>query len=508
MDGSFKDLFESCMQIIPTILCGGAGSRLWPVSRALHPKPFIKLDDGQSLIQKAFLRASCLSGVTDILTVTNRELLFKIQDEYQAMNQQGMHTPMLLEPFGRNTAAAIALSALHINKHYGPEAQMLVLAADHLIQDEDAFQKAVTNALALAAQEKLVTFGIKPERAETGFGYIEVDTSLPINASEASELPLGYGISRFVEKPILEHAKTFVELGNYLWNSGMFCFTASTVLQEMRRFCPEIIEKSIATLEFSKVLDSKSGVQIYLDSATFSELTDISFDYALMEPLSLEDKRETSKLAVVPCAIGWSDVGSWETLGAMTQADVSGNRVVGQAVMKDSSNCYIHSSDRVVATVGLDNLIIVDTPDALLVADRAQAQDVKSIYESLKTQDHDVHRLHRTVHRPWGTYTVLEEGECFKIKRIEVKPRGRLSLQMHHHRSEHWIVVQGIAKVTNGDQELLIQTNESTYISAGKKHRLENPGLLPLVLIEVQSGQYLGEDDIVRFEDNYGRVEV
>ena len=471
------------MQLIPVILCGGAGSRLWPVSRELHPKPFIRLDDGQSLLQKAFLRGAALPDVTEILTVTNRDLFFKTEDEYGEVNQAGLGTSFILEPFGRNTTAAIAAAALRVSEVHGADALMLVLAADHLIGDQAAFAAAVADATALAQQGLLVTFGIQPDRPETGYGYIEAE---------------GSTVLRFVEKPSLEKAQTYVDSGRFLWNSGMFCFKAGAILQAMEQLCPDILAATKTCVGQSRGSTGKAFSQLNLDVESFGLIPDQSIDYAVME--------KSTQVAVVPCSIGWSDIGSWSALGELTAPDECGNRIDGEALLHDVSDCYILSKKRVVGAVGISNLIIVDTPDALLVADKSKAQDVKHLYATLKAQGHETHKHHLTMHRPWGTYTVLEEDPSYKIKRIEVKPGASLSLQMHHHRSEHWIVVSGMAKVVNGDRELFVGTNESTYIPAGHKHRLENPGLLNLVMIEVQSGQYLGEDDIVRFEDVYGRA--
>ena len=474
------------MKLIPTILCGGAGSRLWPVSRELHPKPFIRLADGQSLLQKAWLRGVALPDVAETLTVTNRELFFKTEDEYREVagtQYKDLANSFILEPFGRNTAPAIAAAALQVAASHGEDALLLVLAADHLIADQPAFAQAVAQAMQLAAQGKLVTFGIQPETPETGYGYIEAD---------------GNTVLRFVEKPSLEKAQEYVASGNYLWNSGMFCFSAGTMLREMQLHCPDILAATRACLEQSRRAQGKGYTQIELDPESFGRVPDDSIDYAVME--------KSRNVAVVPCSIGWSDIGSWNALGELTAPDAQGNRIEGEVMLHDVSNCYIQSNQRIVGAVGINNLIIIDTPDAVLVADRSRAQDVKLLYARLKAQGHETHRLHTTVHRPWGTYTVLEEGPRFKIKRIEVKPAASLSLQMHHHRSEHWIVVSGMARVVNGEQEIFVNTNESTYIPAGHKHRLENPGVVDLVMIEVQSGEYLGEDDIVRFEDIYGRV--
>jgi mannose-1-phosphate guanylyltransferase/mannose-6-phosphate isomerase len=483
------------VNIIPTILCGGAGSRLWPVSREQHPKPFIRLSDGQSLLQKAFIRAALLPEVSEVLTVSNRELYFKLQDEYKEVNTTNIRTTFILEPFGKNTAAAVALAALHVSHQYGDDAVMIVLAADHLIQNQDAFQQSVETAVGLAKLGKLVTFGIKPHAPETGYGYIQVSAN-------------SYDVCRFVEKPSKEVAQTYLAAGNYLWNSGLFCFTAGSVLKHMDYYCPDVLNATKACLQASLTQTAPETAQIQLDKTAFSAIPENSFDYAVMEPASTQFYKQQShtSLAVVPCDMGWSDIGSWDALGDLCVPDASGNRIDGEAMVFDSSNCYIQSRHRMVGAVGLQNLIIVDTPDAVLVASKSHAQDVKQVYMALKEREHDVYKLHRTVHRPWGTYTVLEEGERFKIKRIEVMPGASLSLQMHHHRSEHWIVVSGTARIINGEIEQLISTNQSTYIPAGNKHRLENPGLMTLVMIEVQSGEYLGEDDIVRFEDNYGRL--
>lgn len=471
------------MKLIPVILCGGAGSRLWPVSRELHPKPFIKLADGQSLLQKAFIRGAGLANVVEVITVTNRELLFLTQDHYRAVNKGKLACSFLLEPFGRNTAPAVAAAAIRTAAAHGDDAILLVLAADHLIADQAAFADAVARATALAAAGKIVTFGIRPDAPETGYGYIEAD---------------GNEVVRFVEKPDLANAKEYVASGNFLWNSGMFCFTAGTMIREMGRVCPDILNALQLCMQKSTPVEGPGLFQLELDADTFVTAPDISIDYAVME--------KTTLAAVVPCEIGWSDIGSWNALGDLTEADTNGNRIAGEAVLHDSHNCYIRSDQRVVGAVGINDLLIIDTPDAILVAHRDRAQDVKQIYAKLKTDGHAAHKIHRTVHRPWGTYAVIEEGDGFKIKRIEVKPGASLSLQMHHHRSEHWIVVSGAATVVNGENELFLRSNESTYIPAGHKHRLVNPGLIDLVMIEVQSGDYLGEDDIVRFQDVYGRA--
>ena len=471
------------MHLLPVILCGGAGSRLWPVSRESNPKPFIRLVDGQSLLQKAFLRGAALPGVQDVMVVTNRELFFKMADEFREVNQDGMAISFVLEPCGRNTAAAIVMAALRAHEAFGPDTNLLVLAADHLVTDHAAFQAAVGQAQQLSQAGRLVTFGVTPESPETGYGYIEAE---------------GNSVLRFVEKPSADKAREYAASGRHLWNSGMFCFTAATLLTQMREHCPEIPDAARVCFQQSRKAEGMGYTQLELDAASFAPLPDISIDYALLE--------KSDRLAVVPCEIGWKDIGSWDALGALSKPDIHGNRVQGEAVLRNASNCYIHGDGRLVAAVGVEDLIIVDTPDALLVAHKDDSQNVKQVYSELKARGHDAYKVHRTVHRPWGSYTVLQASKDCKIKRIEVKPGASLSLQMHHHRSEHWIVVSGMAKVVNGEQEIIVNANESTYIPAGHKHRLENPGILDLVMIEVQSGSYLGEDDIVRFQDAYARA--
>ena len=471
------------MALIPIILCGGAGSRLWPVSREQYPKPFMRLADGQSLLQKAFLRAAGLAGASDVLVVSNRDLFFTLVDDLKEVETAGVRVSFVLEPLGRDTAAAVAAAALHVARTHGADAELLILAADHLVTDQTAFQAAVGEARALARQGKLVTFGIRPTSPETGYGYIEAR---------------GSEVLRFVEKPSPEKAREYVDSGRFLWNSGMFCFTAATLLAEMQRHCPDILAATRQALEQARSAESQGMRQIELDRAAFERVPKNSIDYALME--------KSRAVAVVPCAIGWSDIGSWKAVSDLTPADAHGNRLEGDVIVEGASDCYVRADGRVVGVVGARGLVIVDTADALLVASRESCQDVKQVYAQLKARGSEVYKLHRTVHRPWGTYTVLEEGPGFKIKRIEVKPGAKLSLQMHHHRSEHWVVVQGTAQVTADTTTSLLKTNESTYIPAGHKHRLANPGPGPLAIIEVQSGDYVGEDDIVRFDDAYGRA--
>ncbi len=478
--------------IIPVILSGGAGTRLWPVSREDHPKPFMRLPDGQSLLQKTYLRAANLIAEGgEIVTVTNREHFFESRDHFTEAKLNRHQPRFLLEPQGRNTASALAVAALALAAEHGEEAVMVVMAADHLIHDLAGFKAATTHALVLARQGYLVTYGIRPTAPETGFGYIE--------AGQALDECGGCQVLRFVEKPNQATAQEYLESGRFLWNSGMFCFTAGTLISELSLHAPELLELARACVALSPRSMGANAQMQELHAASFAALPDISIDYALME--------RSAKVAVVPAAFDWSDIGSWSALGELVEADAQQNRAQGDAIFIDSRNTFVQSQGRLVATVGVDNLIVVETPDAILVAHADCAQQVGQVAKRLKLENHQAYRLHRTVSRPWGTYTVLEEGPRFKIKRIVVKPGAALSLQMHHHRSEHWIVVQGMARVVNGECSLLVNSNESTFIPAGHKHRLENPGVIDLVMIEVQSGEYLGEDDIVRFEDQYGRVQ-
>lgn len=477
---------------LPVIMSGGSGSRLWPVSRKAHPKPFIKLPDCESLLGKTFRRTLSLADVSEILTVTNEDLYFKTEDEYSHYgNGSPTRLSYILEPIGRNTAAAVTAAALYAQKNHGDNAIVLILAADHLIKDEAAFATAVAAAREIAMQGRHATFGIHPEYPETGYGYIEADTT--------SQVGSGHPVKQFSEKPDLATANEYVDAGNFYWNSGMFCFRVGTLLEEMQQHAPEVLRATKQAMQAANIgKNTSEGEIVRLPAKEFAQVPDISIDYALME--------KSTSTAVVPCSIGWSDIGAWTSISELVDADENGNRSRGEVILSDSRNNYIHSPKRLSAVVGVEDLIVVDTADALLVAHKDKAQDVKNIVAELKKTNHEAALLHQTVYRPWGSYTTLEEGDRFKIKRIEVKPGARLSLQMHHHRSEHWIVVSGMAKVTNNDQEFYLRANESTFILAGHQHRLENPGMTQLVLIEVQSGDYLGEDDIVRFEDNYGRA--
>lgn len=456
---------------------------MWPLSRESHPKPFLPLPDGDTLIAKTFNRAASIPGAVEIITVTNREFHFLTADVYDAAPDRDMPQTFLLEPMGRDTASAIALAVLHAERDFGHDAILLVLPADHLISDEEAFRAAVERAATAAGNGKIVTFGITPDRPETGFGYIE---------AEQGE------VRRFVEKPDLETAQGYLDSGNFFWNSGMFCFSAGAMHDAMKQHCPEVIEAVVPAYENARLMQSPNRKVLEIDKEAFEKAPAISIDYAVME--------RASSVACIPTDCGWSDIGSWAAVSALWEADENGNRVSGDAVLDNTSNCFVHSQNRLSALVGVSDLVVVDTADALLICGADATQDVKRVYSRLKETGHPAAGMHQTAHRPWGSYTVLEEGEGFKIKRIEVKPGGRLSLQSHYHRSEHWVVVSGAARITNGAEVQVLTTNQSTYIPCGMVHRLENPGILPLILIEVQSGAYLGEDDIVRLEDNYGRA--
>ena len=468
--------------LIPLILSGGSGTRLWPVSRKNLPKQFLALAGQGTLFQQAIARTRRLPRVAAPIVVASDDHRFLAADQ---LLESGIDdATIVLEPLARNTAPAIALGALQAIDR-DADAVLLVLPADHLIGDTAAFAAAVEKALPLAEQGWLVTFGIRPDRPETGFGYIR----------HGEAVGDGYHVDQFVEKPDLATAKSYVADGGYDWNSGMFLFKASRYLEELAAHAP-------AMLAAVREAHAKASVDldfVRIDRDAFARVPDDSIDYAVME--------KTRRAAVIPVSCAWSDIGSWSALWQTSAHDAQGNAHDGDTLAIDTRNSLLRSHDRhLLATVGVDDLIVVTTPDATLVAHRDAAQDVKKIVEKLKAAGRSEHSLHRVVHRPWGKYDSLEEGERFQVKRIVVKPGASLSLQKHHHRAEHWIVVSGTAEVTCDDKVFLLGENQSTYIPLGSKHRLRNPGKLPLELIEVQSGSYLGEDDIVRFDDVYGRA--
>ncbi|MCK9489616.1 MAG: mannose-1-phosphate guanylyltransferase/mannose-6-phosphate isomerase [Xanthomonadales bacterium] len=473
--------------LIPVILSGGAGTRLWPVSRRTSPKPFIRLPDGESLLAKTLIRALHVADPqAPVLTVTGREHYFLTREEYAKVAGSGQRElPFVLEPCGRNTAPAVLATALKLQRDHGDEVHMLVLPADHLITDLDGFADCVAQARQLAAQGHLVTFGLVPDRPETGYGYIRRGPA--IAGSD------GYRIDRFVEKPDAATAQRFLDGGEHYWNSGMFCFPVGALLANAERVAPDLLAAVQGSLPATA-----NNILTELDGDAFARVADISVDYAIMEPAGEQG-------AVVPARFDWSDIGSWDALGALTPADDSGNRVVGQALMVDSHDCDVRAESRLVAMVGARDLVVVETPDAVLVADRGHVQQVKQVVDQLRDRGHDSTELHLTVQRPWGSYTILEDAEDCKVKRLVVKPGQVLSLQLHHRRSEHWTVVQGTAKVRIGDEEFLLERNQSAYIPVQTLHRLENPTDQDIALIEVQCGDYFGEDDIVRLEDVYGR---
>ena len=464
--------------VIPVVLSGGSGTRLWPLSRELYPKQLLPLVGERTMLQETVQRLAGLETASPIV-VCNEAHRFLVAEQLRQLGVQPQ--AIILEPAGRNTAPAIALAALKAPA----DALLLVLPADHVIRDVKAFHAAIQAALPAARAGKLVTFGIVPGSPETGYGYIK--------QAAASSVPGVFGIEQFIEKPSLDKATQFLKAGGYYWNSGMFLFSAGRYLQELESHAPDIAKaarEAIAT-------QTKDMDFVRPDRAAFEACRAESIDYAVME--------KTRDAVVVPLAAGWSDVGSWSALHDALPGDARGNVAKGDVIVEDTDGCYLYSESRLVSAVGLKDHVVIETKDAVLVAPKDRVQDVKKLVARLKAEGRYEHSLHREVYRPWGSYDSIDNGQRFQVKRLMIKPGAQLSLQLHHHRAEHWIVVSGTARITCGEKVFLLEENQSTYIPVGEKHRIENPGKIPLHIIEVQSGSYLGEDDIVRFEDRYGR---
>jgi len=471
------------MQVTPVILSGGSGTRLWPLSRKQHPKQYLSLAGDNTMLQETILRLNGLDNLADPIIVCNADHRFLVAEQCQQINIK--NPTILLEPVGRNTAPAIAAAALQSLKQTD-DVVLLVLSADHIIQDVEAFHQAINIVSQQAQEGKLATFGIVPTDANTGYGYIK---------SSKGTIDGTYKVEEFVEKPDLETAQSYLEKGNYLWNSGMFMFKAAVLIKELTTHSPEIIVSvNNAVNNAEQDLDF-----IRLDKQAFESSPSDSIDYALME--------KSDNVVVVPLDARWNDIGTWSALHDIGIKDTNGNVIKGDAITQDTTNTYINANHHIVATIGVDNLIVVDTSDATFIATQGKAQEVKSLVESLQADGRDEGVMHRKVYRPWGWYDSIESGKHFQVKRLHVNPGAKLSLQMHHKRAEHWVVVHGTATVTNGDKIFDLNKGESTYIPLGVTHALENNTQNPLEIIEVQSGAYLGEDDIVRFEDIYGRVE-
>jgi mannose-1-phosphate guanylyltransferase / mannose-6-phosphate isomerase len=469
--------------LIPVILSGGTGSRLWPLSRELYPKQLLPLVNEQTMLQNTALRTNGIVDITEPVVVCNEEHRFMVAEQLCSIGVSS--ATIILEPCGRNTAPAVAVAALEAMTS-GVDSLLLILPADHDVQQIEVFQQAVTAGIPLAAAGKLVTFGIVPTAPESGYGYIKAGERLNSESNACR-------VEKFVEKPDRVTAEEYLAAGDYFWNSGMFLFSAKRYLEELQTFAPAILTACQAALAAAR----RDQDFIRLDKEGFSASPSDSIDYAVME--------KTSDAVVIPLDAGWSDVGAWSALWEIGTKDEQGNVVRGDAVLHATRDCYVHAESRLVSTVGVDNLIVVETADAVLVAHKDSVQDVKAIVTALNKEGRRETVSHSRVSRPWGAYQSVDSSERFQVKRITVNPGAALSLQMHHHRAEHWIVVKGTARITKGNEEILLSENQSIYIPLGMTHRLENPGVIPLELIEVQSGSYLGEDDIVRFEDTYGR---
>lgn len=472
------------MSLYPVILSGGSGSRLWPLSREHFPKPLLPLVSSQTLLQDTACRLDEIDDLADAVYVCNEEHRFLLAEQVAQIGKRP--ATIILEPEGRNTAPALTLAALFLLQK-DPHAMMIVMPADHVIKEASCFVEAVQQGRASAEAGKLVTFGIVPDSAETGYGYIQHDSGDTVNGA--------YRVGQFVEKPDLETAERYLAAGDYYWNSGIFLMRADKWLQEMTGNRPDIVAACRAAMEAGK----QDSDFFRIDQDSFRACPSDSIDYAVME--------KTDDAVVIPVSAGWSDVGAWPALWNICPRDESGNVIQGDVIAYDTNNAFLLAQHRCLATVGLDNIIVIETADAVLVASKDKAQDVKEIVSQLKKEKREEYKVHREVFRPWGSYQGIDAGSRFQVKRLSVKPGAQLSLQMHHHRAEHWVVVKGTALVTCGEQVFHLHENESTYIPMGEKHRLENPGEIPLEIIEIQSGSYLGEDDIVRFEDIYDRVQ-
>lgn len=470
--------------IVPVLLAGGIGTRLWPLSREARPKQFLPLVGDGSLLEQTLRRVAAVDDTTPPLLLGREEHRFLIAEQ---LRHAGVDGRIILEPDGRNTAPAAVIAALEALAEYGEDVQILILPCDHMIAEQACFTTAVASARSAAASGQLVTFGVTPTAPATGYGYIRAGNALENGA---------YGVDAFVEKPDEATASTYLEQGNYYWNSGIFLFSARDYLERLEDLAPDILADSRAAHDGA----TRDADFLRLDEEAFRACRADSIDYAVME--------KTGEAAVVPLEGAWSDLGSWSAVADANGGDTRGNCVDGDVLVEHSDNCFVHSDGRLVALLGMRDTVVVETADAVLVADRTHEQGIKSLVSRLEADGRSEASQHHTVYRPWGSYETIASGSRFQVKRIVVTPGGRLSLQKHHHRAEHWVVVQGTAQVTRDDQQMLLTENESTYLPLGSVHRLENPGKFDLVLIEVQSGGYLGEDDIVRFDDVYGRADT
>lgn len=471
--------------IIPVIMAGGSGTRLWPLSRQHYPKQLLKLFGDKTMLQQTLLRLVGLSDLAPPIVVCNEEHRFMVAEQLQEINQQD--AVIMLEPIARNTAPALALAALQAQS-IEDNPTLLVLSADHMIRDVAEFQRAVTLAVEAARRDYMATFGVQPLHPETGYGYIKTE-----QVNHSLDTTTYFPVEQFVEKPDLATAEQYLAAGCYYWNSGMFVFKTDVFLDEMRAYSPDVVEAA----ERARTLAVQDLDFIRVDRDAFALAPNISIDYALME--------KSRKVVCVPLDAGWNDVGDWKSFAELSEKDCGNNSFIGDSIDIGSTNTLVFSRDKLVATIGVNNLMIVNTPDAILIADKSQAQQVKSVIGRIEQQKRNEHMQHREVYRPWGCFDAIDTGERYQVNRIRVKPGASLSLQLHHHRAEHWIVVKGTALVQKEDEVLLLSENESTFIPIGTRHRLSNPGKIPLEIVEVQSGPYLNDDDVIRYEDSYGR---